>query len=203
MLSKPVVAVDDDHPLLFGDPGRQQLVDPVDHGRARLAVQRRLGELAVPPFELAGDVAVPAGEVAQADGVDVHGMEPGQGVDERRSGSGPRRLGQQRGGPLVADDVPLDEGHDVERRTVHRFVGAQPQGPRHRHPGVAQGADHRVLALHVVGGGQHVADRWSPEGIGTAAGVGDPVGQVGPPTGDQFEGERWLGAGDGRPPSTP
>ena len=52
----------------------------------------------------------------------------------------------------------------------------------------------RVLAGHVVGGGEDVADRGPPQGDGPAGGVGDPVGEVGTPPGDEVEGEGWLGA---------
>ena len=74
------------------------LADSTSHARsidrrARRAVERRLLELAVPPLELAGDVALAPGEVAEADGVDVDGVQAGQGVDQRlrRRGPGPAR----------------------------------------------------------------------------------------------------------------
>ncbi len=54
-------------------------------------------------------------------------------------------------------------------------------------------ADDGVLAAHVVGGGQHVADRRPAEGEGPTGVVGDPVGEVGAPTGDELEGEGGLG----------
>ena len=46
-----------------------------------------------------------------------------------------------------------------------------------------------VLAPHVVGRGQHVADRGPPQGERAAGAVGDPVGEVGTPAGDELEGE--------------
>ena len=125
-------------------------------------------------------------------------MEAGQGLDEGRPGPGPARLGHPAGGPIVADDVPLDEGHHVERCPVDRVVHAQAQGRGNRHPGRSEGTEDGVLALHVVGGGEDVADRWSAEGEGTAGVVGDPVGQVGAPTGDQLEGQRWIALGNRR-----
>ena len=159
----------DAHPLLLGDPAGQELVDPVDDGRPGPAVDGRLAELPVPPLELAGDVAVSPGEVTEADRVDVHGVQPGQGVDQRVPGPGSAGLVQFGGGAFVPHDVPLDERHHVERRAVDRIIGAQPEGPGHRHAGPVEGGDHGVLTSHVVGRREYVADRRPPEGVGRPA----------------------------------
>src|ERR1019366_9615413 len=70
---QPVVPVDDGHTLLLGDLCGQQLVDPVDDGGPRLAVDGRLGGLPVAPLELAGGVNLPAGGGAQPPGGDGDG----------------------------------------------------------------------------------------------------------------------------------
>ena len=81
---EPVVAVDDAGRALLGDArpagGRGPRRPP---GSSRVL---RLLPLAVPTPELAGDVALVAAEVAQPDGVEVDGVDGGQGVDERLAG---------------------------------------------------------------------------------------------------------------------
>jgi hypothetical protein len=47
-----------------------------------------------------------------------------------------------------------------------------------------------VLATHVVGGGEDVAERRAPQHEGAAGGVVDPVGQVGVAAGDQGVADR-------------
>ena len=117
-------------------------------------------ELAVPALELALDVALLAAEVAEADGVDVDGVDRGQHVDDRLAGrAGAASASSASAAARVADDGAVDEAHDVERRAVDRLVGAQADGRGDRHVGRAEGGDDRVLAAHVVGGGQHVAER--------------------------------------------
>ncbi len=151
----------------------------------------------MPALELAGQVPVAAGEVAKPDRVDIDGVEAGEGVDERPAGLGPGPLVEGRGRPLVADDVAVDEGHHVKGRTVDRRVGAQAQGDGHGHVGRPEGGDHSVLAGHVVGRREHVAQGRPSQGVGAAGGIGDPVGQVGAAAGDEVIGEGRLGALDG------
>ena len=68
--------------LLGRDAAGEQVVDLVDGRNLAPLCRRRLLELAVPPLELTFDVALAAAEVAEADGVDVDGVERGQDVDE-------------------------------------------------------------------------------------------------------------------------
>jgi hypothetical protein len=63
----------------------------------------------VPPLELAGDVPLASGEVAQTDRVHVDGVEAGQGVDQRVTGLGADGLGHRGRRPLVPEDVALHE----------------------------------------------------------------------------------------------
>ena len=107
----------------------------------------------------------------------VHRVQVDQRVDQGEDG-GPGALGAERGellGGAVRD--ALDVLHDVEGRPEHRVVLAEQHRLRHRDGGGVQGADHPVLALHVVRGGQHMAQRRSA--YHPAAGpVGDGVRQV-------------------------
>ena len=184
---EPVVTVHDGHALLLGDLGRQLLPRPVDDGRAGATVEGGLLELAVPPLELPGDVALTSGEVTEADGVDVDGVQAGQRVDQGVARPGPDPLGHGRRRPLVPEDVALHERHHIERGAVDIRVGAQAERPGDGHVGGLQRADHGVLAGHVVGRGQHVADRRSAQRVGVTSGVGDPVGEVGSAPGDELE----------------
>ena len=59
----------------------------------------------------------------------------------------------------VAHDVPVDEAHHVERRAVDGVVVAQAERRRHGHGRALQPGDDAVLAAHVVGAGEHVAER--------------------------------------------
>ena len=130
---EPVVAVDDGGRALLGDASRERVVDLVDHGQL---AGLRLLPLAVPALELALDVALRAAEVAEADGVGVDGVDAGQHVGDlvARRGRG-RSTSSVCAAVGVADHEALDEAHDVERRAVHRLVGAQPDDRRHRHVG--------------------------------------------------------------------
>ena len=47
-----------------------------------------------------------------------------------------------------------------------------------------------MLAAHVVGGGQHLAERRAAQHPGVPGGVGDPVGEVGVAAGDELEAQR-------------
>ena len=61
----------------------ERVVDVVDAGELAGLL---LVPLAVPALQLAGDVALVAAEVGQADGVEVDGVDGGQRVDERLAG---------------------------------------------------------------------------------------------------------------------
>ena len=62
-----VVAVDDPEAHLVWDPLAELGGDPFDQPLVVVAVHEPVAELLPPPFELALDVAVPAGQVAQSD----------------------------------------------------------------------------------------------------------------------------------------
>ena len=136
-------------------------MDPVDRRQvARLA----LVPLAVPALELAGDVALVAPEVAQPGGVDVDGVDRRHRVDQRAAGVRPARRVERRLGLLaVAQDGAVDEAHRVERRVVDRRVVAEAEDRRHGDRRILEPRDHAVLAAHVVGAGEDVAERWPAE----------------------------------------
>ena len=153
------------------------------------AVQGRLLELAVPPLELAGDVALAAGEVAEPDGVDVDGVEPRPGCRPvTPTGVGPDRLGHLRRRLLVAQDVSVHERHHDRRGAVDGGVGAQAERPGDGHVRVDCRALMTVCSRVMSWA---VASTWLTGGrrraYGVAGGVGHPVGEVGAPAGDELE----------------
>jgi len=185
--------VDDGAALLRGHGGEEAGVDVLDH---RELARLRLLPLAVPALELAGEVLLAAAEVAEAHGVDVHRVDAGQHVHDRAAGGGPLLVGEAASEVTVADHLPLHEVHHVEGRAVHGLVGAQPACPGDRDVRRAEGRHDGVLAAHVVGGGQHVAERRSPQHPGRAGAILHAVGQVGVTAGDQVERQRRHRLGD-------
>ena len=158
----------------------------------------RLGTLPLrrPPPHLTFDVAISFGEVAETDFVDIDGVKIGEHVDEM-FGGGSAELDRHQIGPLDAvEHDPVDERHHVERCIVHRRVGAQPERCRYRHTGAPNGGDDPVLAGHVVGGCQHVAERRTTEHEHGAVSAGDPEREVGAAPGDQVEAERGHSTDD-------
>ena len=173
---------------LFGDAGGEALVDGVDRGQlARL----RLLPLALPAVQLTGDVVLLAAEVAEPGGVGVDRVDRGQGVGDALADRPPVSLvGEGLRLRQAAQDRTLDELHHVEGRTVDSVVLAEPDHRRHRHLGRPEGGDDLVLAGHVVGRAQALAERGSAQRPAVAAGVADPVGQVRMAAGDPLEFER-------------
>ena len=72
----------------------------------------------------------------------------------------------------------------------------KPSDRRHRHRGVLQPGEDAVLAAHVVGAGEHVAERRPAEHERGAVGAGDAERQVRVPAGDELELERAACAVD-------
>ena len=141
-------------------------------------------ELLLPACDLATEEPLGAAEVTETDRRRLDRVQRGERVHEAfgdRAGS----LGAERfelGGAAVRrTGAPL---HDVEVRAQHRGIGAQREGPRDRHVGVLERRHDAVLAGHVVGGREHVAER-RPSDDPLLRAVGHDVGQVGPPAGDQ------------------
>lgn len=134
-------------------------------------------QLLAPAAQLPVEEALGAPEVAQADGPRVHGVQFDERVDEAEDGR-PGALGAQRR-ELFGRAVrgALDVLHDVEGRPDHRVVLAEQHGLGYRNGCRVQGADHPVLALHVVRGGQHMTQRGPADDPAPRA-VRDDVRQV-------------------------
>ncbi|HSR26396.1 MAG TPA: hypothetical protein VLW53_22775, partial [Candidatus Eisenbacteria bacterium] len=103
------------------------------HAGLDLLLLRAL-ELPVPALELAPDVALSPGQVAQADGVHVQRVQGDEHVDEVLSGPAPGALVQDAlrlgRGP---QHVPVHVAHHVERAAVHRRLVAEPDRLRDGH----------------------------------------------------------------------
>ena len=134
--------MDDRGALLLRDPPRQLVADPLDQAAVVHALDLHLLVLPAPPLELALDVPLVPPQVAQPDRVGVDVVQRGERVGHVVAHGAPGRLVERLLGlRRAAQDVPLDELHDVEGPLVDRLVGAQPDarpGPGCR-PGRASG----------------------------------------------------------------
>ena len=186
-----VVAVHHRGALLRRDAPGQLVAHPLDQAAVVDPLDLHLVVLRAPPLELALDVPVVPGQVAQPHRVGVDGMQRGERVGHVVAHGAPGRLVEGLLGlGRAAQDVPLDELHDIEGALVDRLVGAQPDGPRHRDADRAERIDEPVLAGHVVRGGQHVVQRGPAQRPGPPVAVLHPESQVGAAAGDEGEGER-------------
>ena len=119
--------------VTLGRFGRGQQGEGLLHGRHLAGF--RLLPLSLPTLELTIQKALPAGQLTQADGVDVDPVQIGQDVRHRLAdslagvavGDGRLHVGHQ------GQDMALHEGHDVEGGAVDGVVGAEGQCWRHRH----------------------------------------------------------------------
>ena len=135
--------------------------------------------------------------LAEPDGVHVHRVQVGEGVEQRLGGGAAALVREQFEGQVErVQDHALDAVHDVERGTVDRDVRAQSVRGGHGDAHRAERGDGPVLAGHVVGGGQHMAERRAAENHVHPVRVGDAVGEVGVPPGQQRPGERCPDVGD-------
>jgi hypothetical protein len=173
--------------VLFGDRSGEPGCNLVDGGQLT-----SLGTLPLraPPLHLTFDVPVTPRQVAQTDLVDIDRVQVGQHVDEVLAGRPAQRRRQQLGFVRSVEHHPVHERHHVERGTVHVRVLAERKRAGHRHSGSADRRDDAVLAGHIVGRGQHVAERRPPHHDLTAGGIGHPEREVGAATGDEREVER-------------
>ena len=191
---QPVVAVHDAGGGLFGDAGRQMVVDRTDVGTLGAGCGLDLPQ---PAPELPSHVALPPAQIAQPDRVDVDAVQAGQHVGEGAAEHPPGRDLQGASSLVgVADDQPVHVVHDVEGGAVHVRVGAEPEWPRDGESHRMQGGDRQVLAAHVMGSGQHVVQRWPAEHPAPPRVVGDHEGHVGVTRLDQGERQGWAGGAD-------
>ena len=133
-----VVAVHDRGALLLGDAPGQLVADPLDEPAVVDSLDLHLFVLPAPALELALDVPLVPPEVTEPDRVGVDVVQRGQRVGHLVAHGPPGRL-VERGLRLgrAAQDVALDELHDVEGALVDRLVGAEADGDRDRDPGRA------------------------------------------------------------------
>ncbi len=185
-----VVAVDHAHPLR-----RRHRPFQAAHQLGHLGQLpgRRQRPLLGPPRHLAGGEPLGTAQALQHGG--VRGVQGGQRLHQGQR-TAPGRLGRQAGGVRgVAQHRAVHLLHHGEVGAEHGVVPAEHHGSGDRDGGAVQRADDPVLAGHVVGGGQHVADRRPPQHPARAA-VGEAVGQVGAAPGDQG-GPQRAGQPDG------
>ena len=188
-----VVPVHDRDALLRGDAPGQFVADTLDESAVIDPLDLHLLVLAAPALELALDVAVVAREVTEPDRVDVDVVQRGQ-VSARWSPMARRVVATSKvasASGAVAQDMALDELHDVEGSFVDLLVGAQSR--RWRATGMPDGArepDEPVLAHHVVRGGEHVVRGGRRSAKAAPCASSTRIGEVGASAGDQCEGQR-------------
>jgi len=186
--------VDDRRRALLGDPLGQAPVHLVDQGQL---ARSRLLPLPAPAPQRARHVVLLAAEVAEPHRVRVDRVDRRQGVDDALADRPALGLVE---GPLRvlpgAQHWPLDELHDVERGAVHLLVRAEPRDRSDRHRRARERRDHAVLAAHVVGGAETLAERRPAQDPAGAARVGHRVGEVGVAARDPLEPQRRLGGRD-------
>jgi hypothetical protein len=151
-----VVAVDHRGRGRHGQRASQGGVQLVDARKVTAAGRVQL--LAEAP-QLPVQEPVGPAEVPEPDRRRIHRVQVDERVDQAQHG-GPGALGPERQ-ELVGRAVRRARHvlHDVERRAGHRLVLAQQQRLGHRDGRGVQGADHAVLAAHVVCRGEDVAER--------------------------------------------
>ena len=181
------VAVGDDRVALGGDASGEPVGDLVDR---RELPGLGVGPLSPPAAQLALDVAIALGEIAQPDLVDVHVVQVGERVDEDFARPPPRRRLQWLRLRRAVEHHAVDEAHHVERHAVDGLVGAQRERGRDGNGSRPEGGDDAELAPDVVGGRQHVAERRAAHDEPAAVGGGDGVGQVRAAAADERRVER-------------
>ena len=164
-------------------------MDLVHHGQlARL----RLLPLALPAPQLPLDISLLAPELTQPDLVGINPMDCDQCVDHPLADRSALVLREGRCVVRRSQDRALDEAHHVEGRAVDVLVLAEPDDGRHGDGSLLQGGDHAVLAAHVVGGAEPLAERGTAERPGVAGRVPHPEGHVRAAPGDPVEAQWQL-----------
>ena len=93
----------------------------------------------------------------------------------------------------VAQDVALHVAHDVEGLAVDRLVFAEADGLGHGDRGRPEGRDDPELTPHVMRRRENAPEGRPTEHPRGAVRTVDPIGQVGPPAGDELEAKRRRG----------
>jgi hypothetical protein len=189
---EPVIAMDERRRALLGDALGESLVDAFDEWD--LAGLRSLPLLA-PSTQLAGDVILFLAELAEPDLVGHLGVDPDQGVDDPLADRPAAGLVEGLGVRAQPQDRARDELHHVEGSAVDGLVGAVAGDRCDRDRRRGERRDDAMLAAHVVGRAERLAERRPPQGPLAAIGIGHPIGQIGAAAGDPLVAERTAGAG--------
>ncbi len=194
-VAEPVVAVDERGLSLDGHAFAQSQLHLVDQRRL---VGGRVRPLTGPAAKLALDVAVAAGQIGQADLVEIDGVQVGEDVDQVERQLAAAGVVECGGRIVEVQDDAVDERGDGERRAVDGRVLADGERARDRHRRAAERLDEAVLARDVVRGGEDRAHRGPAQNEAPAGGVGHGEGEVRPAAGDQAVHKRRRRARDVR-----
>lgn len=177
--------MDDRRRLRGRQPPPQARPQPDELGQVAAARGR---ELRGPATQLPLEIAVRAAEVGEPHRHEIRAVQPREDVDEgfRQGCRHPARERLEL--PPFPEHDTVAEVHDVEGRSDDLSSGPQSR-PRHRDVGVLQRVEHAVLAVHVVGGGEHVPQRGTAQDPPVAA-APDQVRQVGPSPREQLDAQR-------------
>jgi len=140
-------------PVFGGDHRLKPLRQRDERGTA---TPGRAGKLPAPPAHLPLEIAARPAIVAQAHRVRSDRMKSRQGFRQRQIDR-PALLGRQTGEAAVGEHPPLDELHQIERRTQQVGIVMVEHHRRHRHGAVAQGVQHPAFAVDGMGTAQNLA----------------------------------------------
>jgi len=155
---------------LFGDSRRQCIVHLVEQRQVTGLLRV---ELPVPPLQLASDIPLVLGEVGKTNCIEINCVNCRHRVNERLARRAPRSFGQHALGNLgITHHMTVNEPHHIERRTIHRRVGAHRKGWCNGHVGVAQRMDDAMFAPHIVRARQGVRQRRAAQHVVHTLGVG-------------------------------
>jgi len=190
-----VVAVNQTSWALIGNHGRQQLMGSIDSGQIAGAL---LIPLAVPTFELAGDITLMSTEIGESDPVDIDPVNRSHGVDQRAARSG-ARLGREGAldGGRVAQHMAIDKAHDIELGIVDLRIVAEPDRGWNRNIAGSERSDNAVFPAHIVCARQAMAERRTTQNESFPGLIGHRKGQIRVAAGDHLELERRFDPGDG------
>jgi hypothetical protein len=134
---------------------RQPRDQPVER---RVLARARRRPLLRPARDLAREVVAGPAVVGEPDRGDVDAMQAGERARHRRVHRATIR-GLDARQRVRREHAPVDLVHHVERRADDLAPGMEQQRARHRHVGARERAQHAVLAVDRVRGGQEVARR--------------------------------------------
>ena len=182
---EPEVAVNDRARIVRDDVARQPVDQPVhrvDGLRFRRAILLR------PAPDLALEIVARLAVVAEADGPEVHVVQPRDhrvDVVPQRGAFRRVELRQRR----VPEMAAVGKFHDEERRADDAAIVAVAIGARHRHVGLAERRDHAVFAIDGVRRRQELAFRLLAQHV-RAAVRAQPERRIGLPAAQGLDRDR-------------